>query len=114
MSGGTPEPPVQPTANDERIREMRELEAKSESAARLFDIRGIIGGLLSLYGVVLVITGLLDSDAEIDKAQGININLWTGLGMALVGGAFLAWWRLSPPPPPPAPPAAGDVHDEER
>lgn len=78
------------------------LQQRSASAARLFDVRRIIGGLFSVYGVILVITGLTDSDAARQKAQGIAINLWTGIGMLLVGLAFLLWLRLSPTAPPPA------------
>ncbi|WP_367322556.1 hypothetical protein [Streptomyces sp. HUAS ZL42] len=82
-------------------REITELETKSTTAARLFDIRRIIGGLFVLYGVIVTITGLTDDDAAIDKAQGVNINLWTGLGMLLLGIFFLAWLKLRPTAPPP-------------
>lgn len=82
-------------------REVTELEGKSATAARLFDIRRIIGGLFVLYGVIVTIVGLTDDDAAIDKAQGININLWTGLGMLLLGLFFLAWLKLRPAAPPP-------------
>lgn len=86
-------------------REVTELEEKSATAARIFDLRRIIGGLFVLYGVILTITGLTDSDADIDKAQGININLWTGVGMLALGVFFLAWLKLRPtaPPAPPLP-----------
>ncbi|MFF4660734.1 hypothetical protein [Streptomyces sp. NPDC001381] len=86
-------------------REVTELEEKSATAARIFDLRRIIGGLFVLYGVIVTITGLTDSDAEIDKAQGININLWTGLGMLALGIFFLVWLWLRPaaPPAPPLP-----------
>ena len=86
-------------------REVTELEEKSATAARIFDLRRIIGGLFVLYGVILIITGLTDSDADIDKAQGININLWTGVGMLALGVFFLAWLWLRPtaPPAPPLP-----------
>lgn len=77
-------------------REVTELEEKSATAARIFDLRRIIGGLFVLYGVILTLTGLTDSDAEIDKAQGININLWTGLGMLALGLFFLVWLWLRP------------------
>ncbi|MEU4652726.1 hypothetical protein AB0G32_02040 [Streptomyces sp. NPDC023723] len=85
-------------------REVSELETKSATAARLFDIRRIIGGLFALYGVIVTIAGLTASDADIDKAEGVNINLWTGLGMLVLGLFFLAWLKLRPtaPPPPPA------------
>ncbi|QNP72205.1 hypothetical protein IAG44_24185 [Streptomyces roseirectus] len=77
-------------------REVTALEAQSATAARIFDLRLIIGGLFVVYGVIVTITGLTDSDAEIDKAQGININLWTGLGMLLLGLFFLTWQWLRP------------------
>ncbi|SDM80464.1 hypothetical protein SAMN04487981_102621 [Streptomyces sp. cf386] len=82
-------------------REFAELEGKSETAARLFDIRRIIGGLFVLYGVIVTIVGLTDDDAAIEKAEGININLWTGLGMLLLGLFFLGWLKLRPTAPPP-------------
>jgi hypothetical protein len=80
-------------------REVTELEGKSATAARIFDLRRIIGGLFVLYGIIVTITGITDSQAEIDKAQGININLWTGIGMLLLGVFFLVWLWLRPVPP---------------
>ena len=38
-----------------------------------------------------VILGIFDSQAEIDKAAGVRINLWTGLGMLVIGVSFLLW-----------------------
>lgn len=90
-------------------REVTELEEKSATAARIFDLRRIIGGLFVVYGVIVTIVGLTDGDAAIDKAQGININLWTGLGMLALGIFFLVWLKLRPaahPAPPPLPPEA--------
>ncbi|MFI6935647.1 hypothetical protein [Streptomyces sp. NPDC050287] len=89
-------------------REVSELETKSATAARLFDIRRIIGGLFVLYGIIVTIAGLTDDDAAIDKAQGININLWTGLAMLALGVFFLAWLKLRPTAPPPPDAGAGD------
>ncbi|MBT2420621.1 hypothetical protein J7F01_22625 [Streptomyces sp. ISL-22] len=83
------------------LREVSELEEKSATAARLFDIRRIIGGLFVIYGVIVTIAGLTDDDAAIDKAEGVNINLWTGLGMLLLGLFFLTWLKLRPMAPPP-------------
>ncbi|WP_030242784.1 MULTISPECIES: hypothetical protein [unclassified Streptomyces] len=82
-------------------REVTDLEGKSATAARLFDIRRIIGGLFVVYGVIVTIAGFTASDADIDKAEGVNINLWTGLGMLLLGLFFLAWLKLRPAAPPP-------------
>ncbi|GGS30191.1 hypothetical protein AB0E75_08505 [Streptomyces griseoviridis] len=83
--------------------EVSELETKSATAARLFDIRRIIGGLFALYGVIVTIAGLTASDADIDKAEGVNINLWTGLGMLVLGLFFLTWLKLRPTAPPTPP-----------
>jgi hypothetical protein len=70
-------------------------EGKTSRAATLFDVRRIIGGLMLFYGVILVVVGLGDTDAEIEKAQGVHINLWAGLGMIVLGVLFWAWalWR---------------------
>ncbi|MFF8944266.1 hypothetical protein ACF1A5_18745 [Streptomyces sp. NPDC014864] len=77
-------------------REVTDLEGKSATAARIFDLRRIIGGLFVLYGVIVTITGITDSQAAIDKAEGVNINLWTGIGMLLLGIFFLVWLKLRP------------------
>ena len=68
----------------------------SSRMARLFDLRFVIAGVLGLYGVVLVIRGLVDGPTEIAKAAGTAVNLWTGVAMALAGLAFLAWARWRP------------------
>ena len=81
-------------------REVTELEGKSATAARIFDLRRIIGALFVLYGVMLTIVGITDEQAAIDKAQGVNINLWTGIGMLILGVFFLVWLKLRPTPPP--------------
>src|SRR5215210_1336979 len=81
------------------------LIAKSESeadrrraarAANLFDVRRLIGALFVIYGVILVILGLGESDASIEKSAGVNVNLWAGLGMLILGLLFLAWAFLRP------------------
>jgi uncharacterized sodium:solute symporter family permease YidK len=64
--------------------------------ANRFDIRRIIGGLFLLYGAILVVVGFAGSEAVKNKAAGINVNLWTGLGM-LVFGALMVFWALSRP-----------------
>ncbi|MFI7385999.1 hypothetical protein [Streptomyces sp. NPDC049813] len=80
--------------------EVSELESKSATAARLFDIRRIIGGLFVVYGVIVTIAGITASDADLKKAEDININLWTGLGMLALGLFFLIWLKLRPIAPP--------------
>ncbi len=64
---------------------------------RLFDLRLIIAFLFGLYGVVLVVMGLaFTSDADLKKAEGVNINLWAGIAMVVVAALFAAWAMLRP------------------
>src|SRR3954468_8008889 len=83
--------------HDEYIDEAEAAELESGSAARsLFDLRTIIGGVFTAYGVYLTIYGILDGAAAIHKAAGVRINLWTGLGMLALGVSFLVWVKLRP------------------
>ena len=66
-------------------------ETRVERAANLFDLRRIIGGVFVACGLLLVILGLFDSEEEIEKAAGANINLYAGLGMLAVGLFFVIW-----------------------
>ncbi|MFE4453871.1 hypothetical protein [Streptomyces sp. NPDC056796] len=77
-------------------KEVSELERTSATAARLFDIRRIIGGLFVVYGVIVTIAGIDPSDADLEKAEGVHINLWTGLAMLALGLFFLIWMKLRP------------------
>jgi hypothetical protein len=83
--------------HDEYIDEAEAAELERGSAARsLFDLRTIIGGVFTAYGVYLTIYGMLDGAAAIHKAAGVRINLWTGLGMLALGVSFLVWVKLRP------------------
>jgi len=64
-------------------------------AANLFDIRRIIGGLFLLYGITLTVLGLGASDADIHRANGVNVNLLVGIVMIVMAVLFIAWalWR---------------------
>jgi len=64
---------------------------RARRAANLFDLRRLIGGLFLIYGVILLILGIGASDADIDKAAGWNLNLWTGVAMLVVAAIFLVW-----------------------
>jgi hypothetical protein len=70
--------------------------APKSAAARLFDLRSLIGGLFVLYGIMLIVAGSFTSKANLAKATNININLWMGIGMLVLGVLFLVWWRLNP------------------
>ncbi|WP_327117718.1 hypothetical protein OG206_19330 [Streptomyces sp. NBC_01341] len=80
----------------EAHKEVSELERTSATAARLFDIRRIIGGLFVIYGVIVTIAGISPSEADLKKAEGVHINLWTGLAMLALGLFFLIWMKLRP------------------
>jgi hypothetical protein len=73
-----------------------EEEIRAAQIANRFDIRRIIGGLFIIYGVTLTIVGIVGSDEVKNKAAGVNVNLWTGLGM-LVVGALMIFWALARP-----------------
>ena len=73
-----------------------ETGSREAQAANLFDLRRIIAGLFLLYGVVLTIVGLGDSQKEIAKSAGVHINLIAGLGMIVIGGLFLVWALTRP------------------
>ena len=65
--------------------------------AGAFDIRTFIALLIGVYGVVLVVAGLVvSSETELDKADGLNINLLAGVGMVVVAAAFVTWARMRP------------------
>jgi hypothetical protein len=83
--------------SDDRLREEERAAAEvSPSAARLFDVRRIIGGLFTVYGVIVTVVGLLDSGAALSKARGVRINLWVGLAMLALGVLFLIWQWARP------------------
>jgi hypothetical protein len=73
-----------------------EEEIEAARAANRFDIRRIIGGLFALYGLILLLLGLFGSHHVKTKAAGVNVDLWTGLGM-LVFAALMIFWSLRKP-----------------
>ena len=85
-----------------------EQEAESARAANKFDIRRLIGGLFCLYALILIALGLFGSHTIKNKADGINVDLWTGLGM-LVFGALMIFWALSRPVAPEPPETRGQA-----
>jgi hypothetical protein len=75
-------------------------EIHPSAASQLFDLRTVIAVLFGVYGIVLTVMGLFTGEAELAKAGGININLWSGIGMILAAAFFLIWVRLRPLVPP--------------
>jgi xanthine/uracil/vitamin C permease (AzgA family) len=74
-------------------------EARNWRLAKLFDLRTFIGALFVIFGVLVIIPGFAPTQANLDKAAGINIALWVGAMMLALGVIFLLWILLSPPPP---------------
>ncbi|WP_082404569.1 hypothetical protein [Saccharothrix sp. NRRL B-16348] len=65
--------------------------------AGLFDLRLVIAVLFAIYGVVLLVVGLgFTEEADLAKADGLNINLWTGIGMVVLAALFAVWATLRP------------------
>jgi prolipoprotein diacylglyceryltransferase len=76
--------------------EQKQTPVTQSAAAKLFDIRIMIGGLFVVYGVMLTIAGFFTNAAELAKAAGINMNLWLGIGMLVLGVLFLVWAKVNP------------------
>ena len=74
-------------------------EARNWRLAKMFDLRTFIGVLFVIFGVLVIIPGIIANPADIEKAAGINLALWVGGFMLLLGVIFLAWVLVSPPPP---------------
>jgi hypothetical protein len=89
------EEPMAPTGDTE------EDELEATRAANRFDIRRLIGGLFCLYALILIALGLFGSYTTKHKAAGINIDLWTGLGMLVFGVLMIVWALTRPVTPEP-------------
>lgn len=74
-------------------------EARNWRLAKLFDLRSFIGALMLIFGILVLIPGLMASQATIDKAAGLNLSLWEGGLMLALAVFFLGWVLLRPPPP---------------
>jgi hypothetical protein len=73
-------------------------QRRAEMLAKIFDLRMFIGSLFVVMGIIVAAYGLFGtSQAEIHKAAGLNLSLWTGLAMLVVGVLFIVWTFLAPP-----------------
>lgn len=57
------------------------------------DIRYPIGGMFSIFGIVLLVYGFVSSPAIYERSLGINVNLWWGI-VLLVFGLVMLWLAL--------------------
>jgi hypothetical protein len=71
-------------------------EKEVERATNLLDIRRIIGTLLGIYGVLLLGAGVFGSDADKNKASGVNINLWVAFALLAACAVFWLWASTRP------------------
>ncbi len=62
---------------------------EKERKVHFLDLKLPIGGLLSFYGLLLLLFGLFTRQETYHRSLGININLIWGILMLVVGGAFL-------------------------
>ena len=98
----TPDKPFGIPGGPEAVAVSDEEEIAAARTANRFDIRRLIGGLFLLYGLILTILGIVGSSHVKNKAAGINVDLWTGIGMLVFGALMVAWalWRPVMPEPP--------------
>ena len=54
------------------------------------DVRIPIGGMFTIFGVVLLVYGLVSDKAMYERSLGINVNLWWGLVLLVFGLVMLA------------------------
>jgi hypothetical protein len=68
---------------------------QEKKTAGIFDIRNIIGSLLTIYGVILTLMGLF-VEPQSDQTAGSNANLVAGIVLLVMGLGFIAWAYLRP------------------
>jgi membrane-bound ClpP family serine protease len=66
-----------------------------KKTAGAFDIRNVLGGLLGIYGIILLVLAAF-GPLEEDKTGGVNANLWVGIVLVVAAVVFLGWARLRP------------------
>lgn len=76
---------------------MSERSTNARRRAGAFDVRNFIAMLMGIYGAVLVLMGVFGtSEQDLERAGGLNINLWAGVGLTAVTAAFAVWARMRP------------------
>lgn len=71
--------------------------SESTRTAGAFDIRNVIGALLGIFGLILIVVGLVGfTPDEAERTGGIDANLWTGIGLVVTAVLFAVWARVRP------------------
>lgn len=65
--------------------------------ARMLDLRTYICGLFIIFGATVTFEGVFVTQAELDKAAGVNINLYAGLSMLILAAVMGVWAFVVPP-----------------
>jgi hypothetical protein len=78
-----------------------EQEIRQAELANRFDIRRLIGAVFVVYGLILTALGVFGSSHVKNKAAGLNIDLWAGIGMLVFAALMIAWALLRPVEPEP-------------
>ena len=84
----------------EGARESDEYEETHSAASKLFDLRYLIGGLFTVYGLMLTIAGFFTSDEIWRRQPASTSTSGSASSCLLIGIFFLVWARLSPQKPP--------------
>lgn len=83
---------------DEKTGDQPEVVEDTSAAATLFDLRTVIAILFGSFGVILLVVAFTTTTrAELDKAGGVHLNLWTGIVMLVLAAVFGIWVRTRPP-----------------
>jgi membrane-bound ClpP family serine protease len=61
------------------------------------DLRIPIGGMFTIFGIVLIVYGLVSDPAMYQRSLGINVNLWWGIVLLLFGATMM--WLARPTNP---------------
>ncbi len=68
------------------------------SVATALDLRAWIAAMFATFGLMLACYGaFFVTEADLAKAGGLNLDLWTGVGMLVAAAAFFMWLMARPP-----------------
>lgn len=81
--------------------EFRKVPARRHSrlsAETWLDLRSWAAAMFGVFGLMLTVYGaFFVTEADLAKAAGINLDLWTGIGMLVAAAGFLVWLLARPP-----------------
>lgn len=91
--------PVEPTreAGQSLSSDAADIPTMTMLQARMLDLRIYISGLFLIFGATVTVMGISPSQAQLERAAGVNINLWAGLAMLGLSLVMGVWAYASPP-----------------